>query len=209
MNYLLTQDKLNNFSNELDMLYKYCPETMTRKIKEANIQQAFVLQTALKCTGAGHNILSVGSYEDTASETLRKLNYDITEIDPVLNYDLNTYFNNNRDILFNTIISTSVIEHVENDEEFIDNICKLLKVDGYAIITCDFNNKYISDNLTKPNEDYRLYTEYDLLIRLNSIIESNGCELVQPIDYSGVADFIYNGNLYTFATYVFKKIGLD
>lgn len=207
MNYLLTQDKLSIFQNELNMLKKHCPETISRKIPEANIQQSYVLHMALKYAKPESTILSVGSYEDTASETLKKLNYNITEIDPVINYDLTTFYNMNTHAKFDIVISTSVIEHVPDDELFINTICKLLNTNGIGILTCDFNNKYITDNLSKPGEDYRLYTEHDLLTRLNSVLSDNGCELLTPIDYSGEPDFTYCGHVYTFASYIFKKVG--
>ena len=59
---------------------------------------------------------------------------------------------------FDIIISTSVIEHVEDDEKFIEDIAYLLKKGGYAILTCDFNDYYKKgDDI--PDGDYRFYTK--------------------------------------------------
>jgi len=206
MNKLLNQKEFANYQNSLSLLQEHCPEMLSRKIPQANIQQAFTLQTALDLTPKGGLVLSAGSWEDTATETLKKLGYNVTDVDPMINSDLKTYFDNNQQIhgKLDSVVSTSVIEHVHNDEEFIDCICKLLKSGGYGIVTMDYNNEYLNGGVTKPNEDVRLYTEYDLRVRLNAVLEENGCELLQA-DYSGENDFTYAGHWYTFATFVFKK----
>ncbi|NDB29634.1 methyltransferase domain-containing protein [archaeon] len=206
MNKLLNQKEFANYQNSLSLLQEHCPEMLSRKIPQANIQQAFTLQTALDLTPKGGLVLSAGSWEDTATETLKKLGYNVTDVDPMINSDLKTYFDNNQQIhgKLDSVVSTSVIEHVHNDEEFIDCICKLLKSGGYGIVTMDYNNGYLNGGVTKPNEDVRLYTEYDLRIRLNAVLEENGCELLEA-DYSGENDFNYAGHWYTFATFVFKK----
>lgn len=206
MNKLLNQKEFANYQNSLSLLQEHCQEMLSRKIPEANIQQAFTLQTALDLTPKGGLVLSAGSWEDTATETLKKLGYNVTDVDPMINSDLKTYFDNNQQIhgKLDSVVSTSVIEHVHNDEEFIDCICKLLKSGGYGIVTMDYNNEYLNGGVTKPNEDVRLYTEYDLRVRLNAVLEENGCELLEA-DYSGENDFTYAGHWYTFATFVFKK----
>jgi len=206
MNKLLNQKEFANYQNSLSLLQEHCPEMLSRKIPQANIQQAFTLQTALDLTPKGGLVLSAGSWEDTATETLKKLGYNVTDVDPMINSDLKTYFDNNQQIhgKLDSVVSTSVIEHVHNDEEFIDCICKLLKSGGYGIVTMDYNNGYLNGGVTKPNEDVRLYTEYDLRVRLNAVLEENGCELLEA-DYSGENDFNYAGHWYTFATFVFKK----
>ena len=206
MNKLLNQKEFANYQTSLSLLQEHCPEMLSRKIPQANIQQAFTLQTALDLTPKGGLVLSAGSWEDTATETLKKLGYNVTDVDPMINSDLKTYFDNNPQVhgKLDSVVSTSVIEHVHNDEEFIDCICKLLKSGGYGIVTMDYNNGYLNGEITKPNEDVRLYTEYDLRVRLNAVLEENGCELLEA-DYSGENDFHYAGHWYTFATFVFKK----
>ena len=206
MNKLLNQKEHANYVAALKLMEEYSPEMLGRKIKEATIQQAFTLQTALDLTPKGGLVLSAGSWEDTATESLKKLGYDVIDVDPAINSDLKTYFDNNPDKhgKIDSVVSTSVIEHVERDEEFIDCICKLLKSGGYGIVTMDYNNGYLNGGVTKPNEDVRLYTEFDLRIRLNAVLEDNDCELLEA-DYSGDNDFCYAGHWYTFATFVFKN----
>ena len=206
MNKLLNQKEHANYVAALKLMEEHSPEMLSRKIKEATIQQAFTLQTALDLTPKGGLVLSAGSWEDTATESLKKLGYDVIDVDPAINSDLKTYFDNNPDKhgKIDSVVSTSVIEHVERDEEFIDCICKLLKSGGYGIVTMDYNNGYLNGGVTKPNEDVRLYTEFDLRIRLNAVLEDNDCELLEA-DYNGENDFHYAGHWYTFATFVFKK----
>jgi SAM-dependent methyltransferase len=206
MNKLLNKKEFANYKYALDLLNTHVPEMMSRKIPEASIQQAFTLQTSIDLTPINGMVLSAGSWEDTATATLKKLNYNVIDVDPMINSDLKTWFDNNQNSLgtFDSVVSTSVIEHVQNDEEFLHCICKLLKIGGYGIVTMDYNDGYLTGNVTKPNEDVRLYTEYDLRNRLNSILEKNNCVLLEG-DYSGENDFSYAGHWYTFATFVFKK----
>ena len=217
MNKILNNIERENYKETINEIHNLCPETILKKIPEANVQQAFVLKTVKDLTDKSGTILSIGAYDDTASESIKKLGYNIVEIDPdnelfshpnrsidIINIDLHNYRLNNETKKFNTIIATSVIEHVENDEEFIDDICNLLELNGIAMLTCDFNNKY-TKGANKPSVDYRLYTEYDLIDRFKKILIKNNCEIYGEINYSSEPDFIYCGCLYSFATYVFKK----
>lgn len=207
MNKLLNQKEFANYQDAIKQMQELTPEMLSRKIPTAIIQQAFTLQTAKDLVPVGSTVLSAGSWEDNATEVLKLIGYNVIDVDPMVNSDLKTWFDEHPESHGNLdgVVSTSVIEHVERDEEFIDCICKLLKKDAYGIVTMDYHNGYLNGGVTKPNEDFRLYTEYDLRIRLNAILEENDCELLEA-DYSGDnADFQYAGHWYTFATFVFKK----
>lgn len=212
---------LNDFEREkykevINELYLYCPDTIKNKVPQANVQQAFVLDAVRKFSNTLSTILCVGAYEDTASETLRKLGYNITEIDPldsiwnptnygnILKSDLNSFYINSNENKYDVIFSTSVIEHVENDELFIEQICKLLNNGGYGVLTCDFNNDYKPGD-RKPVVDYRLYTTDDFLSRFSNILNNNNCTILSPYDWSGTPDFDNGQAVYSFATFVFKK----
>lgn len=206
MNIILNDSWRENLRPVVGHLIEVCPEMMSRKIFAANVQQAFTYSKTKELAGEFSRILSVGSFEDTAYETLHKEGYDIIGIDPVVNMGLAEFFRQNNGInYFDIIFSTSVIEHVEDDERFIDEICKLLKPVGYGILTCDFRDDWKEGN-PKPIEDFRLYTEYDMMERLRSVLKRNNCDLVDEIDYSGNPDFSYGVFQYSFATYVFRKI---
>lgn len=203
MNILLTHVQREHYKSTIDELFELCPTTMSRKIPAGNVQQAFVLDAVRKVCDKSSQLLCVGSFEDTACESLIKLGYDVIDIDPVINYSLDDYFNNTHK-KFDIVFSTSVIEHVENDELFIAQICNLLNPGGFGILTCDFRDDYKpGDN--KPGEDWRLYTKTDLIIRLNEVLKKNNCNMIGEIDYDSPPDFTYGVCTYSFATYMFQK----
>lgn len=204
MNTILNDTQREKYKSDIQTLFSLCPQTMTRKINRANVQQGFVFNKVKELSDKSSKMLCVGSHEDTACEALIKEGYDITSIDPAINMDLNTFYSKSKEKRYNIIFSTSVIEHVENDELFIDQICKLLKPNGYGVLTCDFKDGYKNGD-PKPNEDHRLYTKDDLLIRLNTILKRNNCAIFGEIDYDHPPDFQYYEHVYSFATYVFKK----
>lgn len=189
---------------ELDPLirnmFKKCPEMMARKYAPANVQQAFILNEILKLNPSKDiPILCVGSFEDTVAEYLKVLDYNVIGIDPEINMSLHKYKEHTRN-KFDIIFSTSVIEHVPNDEEFVKDICELLT--GTAILTCDFRN---SPGPIHPL-DCRFYTKDDLLVRLGNIIKQYSCELVGEPHWDDKPNFIYDGYHYSFATWMFKKV---
>jgi SAM-dependent methyltransferase len=211
MNHLLNNSERERLKPAIDELIRLCPEMMSRKIPEANVQQGFVFDTIRELVKASASyvtdvkMLSVGCFEDTAYEGLKKIGYDIIGIDPAVNCDLTTFFEKSNPESFDFIISTSVIEHVPNDEQFIDQICKLLKKGGFAVLTCDFKDSWKKGD-PMPGEDQRLYTNYDLMVRLNDILINNQCTMIGKVDYTGEPDFDYCGHKYSFASYVFKKL---
>ena len=189
-------------------MFELLPDMMGRKIQEANVQQAFVIDTVEKFAQKfmQPKILCVGSYEDTAAATLKKLGYLMEEIDPVLNYDLDSYFNQTSTVKgsYQVIFSTSVLEHVDNDELFIQQIVDLLAPGGVGILTCDYIDQYQSGDVI-PDVDRRLYTQKDLKERILPLLK--GCYLVDEPQWDCPnPDFVYAGKYrYTFATLVFQK----
>jgi SAM-dependent methyltransferase len=192
-------------------LFQVAPQTMARKIQEANVQQAFVadatIHFARRCAGAPR-ILCVGAFEDTATEIIRAEGLEPEEIDPTFNHDLDTFFHlpSTRLGSYDLVYSTSVLEHVKEDGRFVAQICDLLSPGGVAILTCDFDDLY-RDGGPKPKVDHRLYTERDLRLRLGKILTEKGCLLVDAAHWKEAEpDFVYMGiHRYTFATLVFRK----
>lgn len=203
MNILLNNSERELYKEAIQELYTLCPETIKRKIKEANVQQGFMLDMVRKLCTKESRLLCVGSFEDTACESLLKLGYNVTPIDPSINTDLDGFFSTQPG-LFDVVFSTSVIEHVQDDETFMDKICQLIKPGGYGVLTCDFNNSYVL-GASKPSVDYRLYTKHDLLDRLHKILVKNNCKLYGDINYDGIPDFKFVYDIYSFATYTFVK----
>jgi len=200
------------YKPSIDKLAELVPKTVSKKIAEANVQQAFVFDTVYRYLSQYQNpqLLCVGSYEDTASMSLIKMGFKVEEIDPVINYSLQEYFTkpdtvkNSYDIIF----STSVIEHDPNDESFIKCIADLLAPGGVAVITCDYKDGWKPDE-SKPEGNARFYTQYDLRDRLLPLMSN--CNLVDDPQWDCPnPDFIYLGvYLYTFATFVVKKQSLQ
>lgn len=205
MNILLRGQRRTELQPVIDHITSVCPEMMSRKIKEANVQQAFTYSKAKELTTEFSRILCIGSFEDTAYETLKKEGYDIVGIDPAVNMDLSAFYEQNFGLnSYDVIFATSVLEHVENDETFLAQICHLLKPGGYGILTCDFNDDY-QEGAPKPGEDVKLYTEFDLVELMDETIQKQGCEMFGERDYSGLPDFCYAGCWYSFATIMFRK----
>ncbi|TFG64484.1 MAG: methyltransferase domain-containing protein [Nitrospirales bacterium] len=206
-NRILDDQARRQYQPAVDQLFELAPEVMNRKIPEANVQQAFVLD-AVQMFAASEQpprILCVGSFEDSAAYSLKRLGYEFEEIDPILNYDLNEFFHKSttKKGSWDIIFSTSVLEHVEDDEQFMKQIGELLAPGGTAILTCDYNDQYqVGDRL--PQEDYRFYTQHDFMKRLLPLLQ--GCTLVdEPQWECPNPDFTYANCRYTFATFVFQK----
>lgn len=208
LNRILDNEARELYRSAIDFFKNNFPDLIAKKIPEANVQQAFVFDTAvnLALNFSRPKILAVGAFEDTAAESLKLLNYDIEFIDPILNYNIETFIDkpNVTAESYDIIISTSVIEHVEKDEKFVQDISYLLRKGGYGILTCDYNNQYkIGDKI--PDVDFRFYTKYDLEERLMDAIKD--CKLVtEPKWECNDPDFYLSGIYnYTFATMVFEK----
>lgn len=195
------------YKETIDKLFELCPTMMKHKIPEANVQQAFVLDTAhrLAVSFVSPKMLCVGSFMDTAVAGLNALGYQMDEIDPVLNYDLNEFLHKPSTKLSNydLIISTSVIEHVQDDLLFLKQISELLKPGGIAILTCDYNDQYKSGDPI-PSVDFRFYTQNDFKKRL--LPQLKDCSLIDSPQWDCLnPDFTYEKYKYTFATLVFQK----
>lgn len=208
LNRILDNSARKTYKAAIDKLLELAPKTMAKKIVEANVQQAFVFDTVYRHLKNYDNpkILCVGSYEDTAAISLKKLDYEIEEIDPVLNYYLQEYFTkpsiqkNSYDIIFSTL----VIEHDPDDESFIKCISELLAPGGIAVLTCDYNDQW-KPGKPKPDVDVRLYTQHDFKDRLLPLMSN--CYLIDKPQWDCLQpDFNYLGKYqYTFASMVVKK----
>lgn len=207
LNRILDNDARELYRPTIEQMFRHLPELMARKIPEANVQQAFVLDTVYRFASntVDSNILSVGSFEDSAAAFLKLTGLNIDEVDPVLNYDLGTFMNRPTTVngSYDVIFATSVIEHVEDDESFMRDISLLLKPGGRIVLTCDYLDSY------KPGDpifdvNYRFYTQTDLAERL--LKSAAGCRLAdQPQWDCENPDFFHAGFNYTFATLVLEK----
>jgi SAM-dependent methyltransferase len=209
LNRILDNSARSLYGPAIDKLTELVPITMSKKIAAANVQQGFVFDTVYRFLKnySSPTILCVGSYEDTAAMSLKRLGYKIDEIDPVLNYYLQEFVSKpgiakrSYDIIF----STSVIEHDPDDESFIRAINELLAPGGVAVITCDYKDQWKPGD-PLPEVDCRFYTQRDLRNRLLPLMTD--CVLADDPQWDCEApDFNYLGKYqYTFATMVVKKV---
>ena len=208
LNRILDDQARELYRPAIQKLFELAPDTMAKKIDRANVQQGFVLDTVYRLMKQFDKpkMLCVGSYEDTASMSLRKMGHNVEDIDPMINYYLQEYYTK-PDVIKNSyqvIFSTSVIEHDPDDESFVKCIEGLLAPGGYAVITCDYKDGW-KPGEPKPGVDARFYTKRDLEQRLLSCMPA--CKLVdEPHWDCPNPDFNYLGKYqYTFATFVVQK----
>lgn len=203
-NVILTNEWRKQLESEIHHMNTSVPDMMARKISRANVQQAWMLHMLKKHGDKSKEILCIGSHEDTCAYTLIYEGWNIHCIDPIYNYDLHQYMNiSNRPENFDIVFSTSVIEHEQNDELFLQEMCLLLKKGGFGFLTCDFNNLY--PYVPKPLVDKRLYTDNDLTERFPAILKKYECSVYGDVDYTADVDFHYENCIYGFATFAFTK----
>ena len=186
-------------------LHELAPAIIAKKIRRANVQQAFMLDAVEFFAKKIPRILCIGSFEDTAAEALKAAGYAIEGIDPVVNQlDLNTFYNlpTTKHGSYDIVFSTSVLEHVKDDDKFVRQMADLLAPGGVGILTCDFKKEYRpGDPIFEGN--YRFYTQEKLLEIAEKLRD---CELVDAANWDCPSpDFYHGGHKYTFATLTFRK----
>jgi SAM-dependent methyltransferase len=139
---------------------------------------------------------------------LKAIGVDVEEIDPLFNYDLDEFMRHpgTRKNKYDIVFATSVLEHVEDDAAFMHSISELLKPDGVAILTCDYNDQYVRGDPI-PDVCHRMYTQADFRDRI--IPSAHGCSPIDVPDWDCPApDFVLADRFrYTFASLVLRKSG--
>ncbi|HMK33850.1 MAG TPA: methyltransferase domain-containing protein [Desulfomonilaceae bacterium] len=209
-NKILDDRSRHAYSEALDDVRRLAPDIMARKISGSEIQQAFALDTVERVSRTFENprILAIGSYEDPTVATLRAKGYRIRDIDPGIDLDLNDFYLSpeSQPESYNIILCVSVLEHVEHDALFVQQVADLLEPGGVAVFTVDFREAYMAGD-AKPGVDFRLYTSYDFLSRLMPVVPDCGL-LDNPSWGDGAPDFTYEDTTYNFASWVFRKVPL-
>lgn len=203
-NTVLTDDFRDALRPAEDEMQSLSPEVYVNKPVRANVQQAFVFNLVQKYVRPEDSILCIGYNQDTAYFALKQKGYQITGIDPLFNMDLNEFYQKNKGkVFYKCIFSTSVIEHVPDDEAFISHVADLLAPGGVAILTMDFNDQYRKGDPV-PGADCRFYTADYLFSRFVPLLKN--CRLVDVPDWKDhQPDFEFEGCRYGFATLVFCK----
>jgi len=207
LNRILNNAARTFYKATIAQIYEIEPVSANRKIPESLVQHALIFDTVYKKIQkiSKPKILSIGCFEDTVVNCLKRLGYIVEGIDPVLNYDLSAFMSrlSTKAGSYDIVFSTSVLEHVEQDVLFMNNMAKLLKPGGVGLITCDFNKDY-KPGSPKLSIDYRFYTVDDFLGRIIPALED--CELADVPDWSyDKPDVFHSGLNYTLASLVFRK----
>jgi len=114
--------------------------------------------------------------------------------------DIDKHFEKNS---FDCVLCTEVLEHTVNDRKVVGNINKILKQDGYLLVSVPFT--YV---LHEKPHDYRRYTVFGL----QSILETNGFEVLSVVSLGGTFSsgfFILYYSVTKIFFYTFKKAGLN
>lgn len=195
------------YKKEFNLMQQYAPEMLSRKIYSSLHQSAQVLHHVLNNAAITDTLLSAGAYEDMPTEVLEKMGYNVIKIDPVLNMDLHTYRAQNPSLRVDVIFSTSVIEHVPGDLQFIVDICDMLKPGGLCVMTCDFKPGY-KEGDPMPATCERLYTKSRLQGLMAWIEGTGGCKMTEEPQWDiqeSDLDFTWDGVDYCFVGISFRK----
>lgn len=202
-NRILTDIDRELYKRDINEMYEVLPELSHKKIGAAMVQEAFVYRTARELFIDRASVLSAGAYHDVAGELLRLYGYAVFDVDPVINTDLHTFMNR-WEYKFEGIISTSVLEHTVDEEEFLRDCCKSLEPSGYCIMTMDYKEGWNKGERV-PYTSNRFFTKHDLTVRFPKIIKEYDCALVDKPNYDDVDTFSWEDIPYSFATFVFRK----
>ena len=202
-NRVLDDSARDLYQPAVDHMINVLPKLMSRKHPRANVQQAFVFDSVLRFASRfdAPRILSVGSFEDSAVAALKHAGLEVEEIDPLINFDLDQFCSRPSTELgvYDIVFSTSVIEHVSDDETFLRLIDSLLSQQGVFVMTADFLDGWQLGD-PKPGVCERFYTSKDLTERLPTYF-SDFSLIGDPAWDGSPADFEAGGFKYSFATY--------
>ena len=189
-------------------LFALSPLLTEGKIVEVNVQQGFVLAAVISlCRDFPRaRILSIGCLEDTTYHALLRMGLTVERIDPAPNgIDFDTCAADWSELKsqYDVVFSTSVLEHVEDDERFVGQIADLLRPGGFGVFTCDFKEHWAPGDAI-PTVDFRYYNSRDLKERLLGAMPN--CHLVDKPDWERFEPDFEVGNChYSFASFVVEK----
>lgn len=206
LNKVYTDSDRARYAKTDALMQELVPAMYARKIHRSQVQSAVLLNYVTELIKPRGSVLGAGSYEDLVCASLEKMSYRVTHVDPVLNSDLRTFLTSQPYApKFDAVVSTSVLEHTVNDEEFIADCASALKKDGICFLTADFQEGWLPGQPTPPTS-LRFYHKSDFLGRLKDVVEANGCRLLEPYNWDDADDFWYAGFTYGFAGFCFKRV---
>jgi SAM-dependent methyltransferase len=186
-------------------LTRLCPDIMSRKIPEAVFQNAFLYEQVKRFASLADDIILIGGFEDPIGPALRALGFQVTITDPALDgksaHDvwLEAIHSGRR---YDIVVSCSVIEHVADDGQFVQQLYQLLKPGGVALLTTDFNADW-RPHMRPAAPDSRLYTPERLQMLAKKLPAES---LLSPPTWAPTeAYFDFHGVRYSFCSLAFRK----
>lgn len=126
-----------------------------------------------------------------------------------INYHVVNFFENNfQSCSFDCITSISVIEHGYDEKLFFSEFSRLLKKDGYLILTFDYwDTKIETDDIKMFDRSWNIFSKEEVKSMIFNAREKYNLELVgnENFEFKDAVINCANKN-YTFAWIVFKKI---
>lgn len=185
------------------------PALWGRKIPGALFQYSYLLGMLTELGANNANVLVVGGYEDPIADychrTPGQFRY-VQEVDPCINgLDLHGFLENHSYVCgtFDFVVAASVLEHVEEDSEFLDDILRALKPDGVALLTVDYKNDWRRGDPLVPTQ-LRFYTEYELNCLADYI--NDRVAWIEEKDWFPIGNYFHFGGVdYAFAAMTFRK----
>jgi SAM-dependent methyltransferase len=197
------------------------PALWSRKIPGAKFQYAFLLKAVndlLKINEGPVSVLIVGAYEDPMNAFFNLLKQkeperfaNIQPVDPLVNnYDLSGFLAAYPYVkgTYDLVVSASVLEHVPDDVQFVEDMLSALVPGGILLGTCDFKDSYEPGDPLAPTEE-RLYTRESLLELFSIFVDDDPespATFIGGFDWSPKGDYFeYGGVHYSFASFGLRK----
>jgi SAM-dependent methyltransferase len=203
LNRILDDSARVELAHDINELRTLCPDMSARKPERSHVQQAWIYRMVKAFARLDQPLLCVGCFEDTAHEALQKIGYTSVGIDPVVNQSLAQY-KTSGPLPFGLVFSTSVIEHVPDDEQFLRDAASLVAPGGFLALTCDFKPDW-QPGQSAPTTSLRFYTPARLR-EIAILLAKEGLCLYGRSDWnSGAMDFTWEGYWYAFATLIAQR----
>ncbi len=179
-----------------------------RKINERAFEYGFALKWLIKlCPG---RVLDVGSGKSSWPHIMANCGFSVTAIDKISGYWKTGFLNRHYHIIndditepnitkkFDAITCISVLEHIPDHNSAIKGMFRLLKPDGYLLLTIPYNEKQYIGNVYKlPNAGYGRNYGYICQVysrkEIDGWLTKNQGKIIEQEYYE-----IFSGELWTF-----------
>lgn len=141
------------------------------RFNERPVEYAFVFKNLLKIYPK--SILDIGTGSTALPHLMRSCGFIVTATDKMNNYWASRTINRHYHIVYDDITETqltekfdlisciSVLEHIENADVAVSNMVRLLKKNGYLILTFPYNEKgYVKNVYELIGSSYGRDSEY-------------------------------------------------